>query len=254
MKKNYFKLVLLLFAGMVSFLSSNAQDLTIAQPNDLAGWNTSGGNIVTATGGSTAPTVQNGTAVCLTGYTLRLGSNTSYLEISSASNSTISKISFDVTGNSTSDATYIAVIAYSSDAGTTWSSAATSLTFTFDNNYNHTCTNYSNSSLPAGVNKIRIWRKYTDSNSASVGDGKTIRLGNLNVWSASISTGVSSQNIKGVSFDGKTINNAQQVNLSVFDLSGRFLLSSNQNIDMSGKSKGVYIVKSENGVMKININ
>lgn len=67
-------------------------------------------------------------------------------------------------------------------------------------------------------------------------------------------TGLSSARIDGVMFDGKIIRNAKQVNVSLFDISGRFILSSNQDIDMTGKAKGVYIVKSGSGIMKINQN
>ncbi|MBP8944755.1 MAG: putative Ig domain-containing protein [Paludibacteraceae bacterium] len=58
---------------------------------------------------------------------------------------------------------------------------------------------------------------------------------------------------KSMFFDGKVLHNPQQINLQVFDISGRLLVVSNKDIDMSSKAKGVYIVKSEEERMKINV-
>ncbi|MGC3979255.1 MAG: fibronectin type III domain-containing protein [Paludibacteraceae bacterium] len=69
----------------------------------------------------------------------------------------------------------------------------------------------------------------------------------------SIITGTSSAIIEAVTYDGKNILNPKGLNLSVFDISGRFILKSNQDINMSDKAKGIYVVKSGNGVMKISV-
>jgi hypothetical protein len=39
--------------------------------------------------------------------------------------------------------------------------------------------------------------------------------------------------------------------LNVFDTTGRLLISSKRDINMSGNSKGVYIVKGNAGILKI---
>ena len=64
-------------------------------------------------------------------------------------------------------------------------------------------------------------------------------------------TGLSQTQISGVTFDGKIIHNASNIDLQVFDVTGRRIVSSNQNINMSSASKGVYVVKSSIGTLKI---
>ncbi len=56
-----------------------------------------------------------------------------------------------------------------------------------------------------------------------------------------------------VTFDGKTIHNPKQISLQVFDVAGRSIISSNQNIKMNDKQKGIYIIKSDTRAMKINV-
>lgn len=66
-----------------------------------------------------------------------------------------------------------------------------------------------------------------------------------------IDTKVQSVNLKGVMFDGQTIINSSNVELQVFDITGRKVISSNKNIYMSSQAKGIYIVKSNDKMMKI---
>lgn len=66
-----------------------------------------------------------------------------------------------------------------------------------------------------------------------------------------LGTGISQNKINGVSFDGQTIHNSGNLELQVFDVTGRRILSSTKDIDMSGNSKGIYIVRSINGTLKI---
>ncbi len=54
-----------------------------------------------------------------------------------------------------------------------------------------------------------------------------------------------------VYLDGNIIRNIQSEKLSVFDFSGKLLLTSNQDIDLSNHVKGVYFVKGISGVIKI---
>ena len=66
-------------------------------------------------------------------------------------------------------------------------------------------------------------------------------------------TGMSQATISGVSFDGQTIRNENNQDLQVFDATGRMIVTSNRNINMSRSSKGIYIVKSTLGTLKIAI-
>lgn len=52
-------------------------------------------------------------------------------------------------------------------------------------------------------------------------------------------------------FDGQTISNTEKTELRLFDATGRLLVTSNNDINMNGRSKGVYIVKSEDKQLKI---
>nr|MBP8944756.1 DUF11 domain-containing protein [Paludibacteraceae bacterium] len=198
MKQVINKIIIICFLGLVSIGNASAQvgdeDIFINQPNNISGWTASGGNISVVPGGSTLPTVSSSSATCLSGYTLRIGSNAAYLEISSTT--TISRIAFDCTDNSTGTTSYTGVIAYSTDGGLTWCSEADALTFTFIG-YNNPCTHYDNSSLPAGINKMRIWRKYVNGGSG-VGSGQTIRMGNLSVWSTPLSPKIKTFTVNGV--------------------------------------------------------
>jgi hypothetical protein len=66
-----------------------------------------------------------------------------------------------------------------------------------------------------------------------------------------LGTSVSQISIKGVYFDGQIIHNDANLNLQVYDASGRIIVSSIKNINMSSSPKGVYMVKSNSGTLKI---
>jgi hypothetical protein len=64
-------------------------------------------------------------------------------------------------------------------------------------------------------------------------------------------SGLTQTKISGISFDGQNILNKENQNLQVFDATGRMLVSSTKNINMSTYSKGIYIVKSNSESLKI---
>jgi hypothetical protein len=64
-------------------------------------------------------------------------------------------------------------------------------------------------------------------------------------------TSLSKTQLSGVSFDGQTIHNVSNLDLQVFNVTGRKVKSSNKNIDMSANAKGIYFVKSNTAVIKI---
>ena len=66
-----------------------------------------------------------------------------------------------------------------------------------------------------------------------------------------LGTSISQTRIAGVYFDGLTIHNAAKLNLRVYDATGRMMVSSVKDINMSSSPKGVYVVKSTSGSLKI---
>lgn len=66
-----------------------------------------------------------------------------------------------------------------------------------------------------------------------------------------LGTSVSESHIKGVSFDGQTIRNNSNQYLQVFDVTGRLAVSSSKDINLSSAVKGIYLVKSTSGTLKI---
>jgi hypothetical protein len=64
-------------------------------------------------------------------------------------------------------------------------------------------------------------------------------------------TGIKLNTLEGVTFDGKTIRNAESINLKVFDATGRLVASSVKDINMNTQAKGIYIVRSDKGMLKI---
>ncbi len=68
-----------------------------------------------------------------------------------------------------------------------------------------------------------------------------------------LGTGINPVAINGVSFDGQIIHNNANIDLQVFDATGRMMVSSNKNIDMTSYSKGIYVVKSNAGTLKISL-
>lgn len=69
-----------------------------------------------------------------------------------------------------------------------------------------------------------------------------------------LGTSFAQTKIDGVSFDGQTVLNPTHQSLQVFDATGRFVLSSTDNINMNSRSKGIYIVKNGNQTFKIALN
>lgn len=175
MKKLFTKLNL---AALLMALSFNlvAQDLFIGQPTSIAGWTSTQNGISVAPGGSTLPTVSSGTSTCLNGSTLRIGSNSAYLQITSSN--PIARVKFDASGNATGTAIYTNIILTSSNGGTSWCTEAEGITFT-TTGYDQPCSVIDINNLPVGTNAIQIWRKF-----GNTGSGQTIRMGNLNVWSS----------------------------------------------------------------------
>ena len=68
---------------------------------------------------------------------------------------------------------------------------------------------------------------------------------------AGIYTGTSTVNNINISFDGQTLINPDKEAISVFDIAGRHVISSNIDINMSTQAKGIYIVRSDKGLLKI---
>ncbi len=66
-----------------------------------------------------------------------------------------------------------------------------------------------------------------------------------------LGTGISNAINDGVSFDGKIIHNHANLDLQVYDVTGRKVVYSNKDIHMNSNSSGIYIVKSINSTMKI---
>jgi hypothetical protein len=64
-------------------------------------------------------------------------------------------------------------------------------------------------------------------------------------------TGISQAAITGVTFDGQIIHNNSNLDLNVFDATGRWMVSSTKNINMASFAKGVYVVKSNQNSFKI---
>ena len=68
-----------------------------------------------------------------------------------------------------------------------------------------------------------------------------------------LGTGISATKLAGVTFDGQTIQNNANLDLQVYDVTGRKVVSSNKNINMNSNPNGIYIVKSQNGTLKITV-
>jgi hypothetical protein len=69
----------------------------------------------------------------------------------------------------------------------------------------------------------------------------------------SIVTGLTQTKIDGVYFDGQTIRNNACIDLQVYDAIGHLVASSNKDIDMGLRTKGIYIVKCNNGTFKLSL-
>lgn len=57
--------------------------------------------------------------------------------------------------------------------------------------------------------------------------------------------------LKGIVFDGATIRNITKEFIRVLDMSGRIIVSSDKDINMSTFNKGIYIIRGKSGVIKI---
>lgn len=57
--------------------------------------------------------------------------------------------------------------------------------------------------------------------------------------------------LKGIVFDGATIRNITKELIHVLDMSGRIIVSSDKDINMSTFNKGIYIIRGKSGVIKI---
>ena len=66
-----------------------------------------------------------------------------------------------------------------------------------------------------------------------------------------LGTALAQTTITGVTFDGQTIHNASNIDLQVFDSAGRKVISSSKDINMASNTRGVYLVKSKSGIIKI---
>lgn len=74
------------------------------------------------------------------------------------------------------------------------------------------------------------------------------------VWAKAEATGINNINeatIADVSFDGQTIHNNSNLYLQVFDFTGRVMVSSDKNVNMTSCPQGIYVVKSNSGTLKI---
>ncbi|MGC3978052.1 MAG: hypothetical protein QM751_07360 [Paludibacteraceae bacterium] len=79
----------------------------------------------------------------------------------------------------------------------------------------------------------------------------TIVIDEIKITKADLGTNTSTPKMDGVTFNGKTIYNKKRTALNIFDISGRFVVNSNQDIDMSSYANGFYLVKSDSNTMKI---
>lgn len=66
-------------------------------------------------------------------------------------------------------------------------------------------------------------------------------------------TAVNTTNMTSYFFDGQVIQNPEREALKVYDISGRMILESNENISMKSFSQGVYIIRAESSLLKITL-
>lgn len=66
-------------------------------------------------------------------------------------------------------------------------------------------------------------------------------------------TAVNSTNMTSYFFDGQVIQNPERETLKLYDISGRMILESNENISMKSFSQGVYIIRAETSLLKITL-
>jgi len=66
-----------------------------------------------------------------------------------------------------------------------------------------------------------------------------------------LGTSIAQTVLANVSFDGRIIRNPTNLDLQVFDTTGRLMVRSNRNINMGNNAKGIYIISSTSGTLKI---
>ena len=87
--------------------------------------------------------------------------------------------------------------------------------------------------------------------SYTVSDGINSKIYAVTIMDAT--TGLTQTKLAGVTFDGQIIHNNANLDLQVYDVTGRKVATSNKYINMSSNPKGIYIVKSINGTLKITL-
>jgi hypothetical protein len=62
---------------------------------------------------------------------------------------------------------------------------------------------------------------------------------------------IKTNNETSLSFDGKTLRNPNRELVRIYDATGRFIVTSSTDIEMTQFTKGIYVVKSTNGILKV---
>ena len=57
--------------------------------------------------------------------------------------------------------------------------------------------------------------------------------------------------LTGITFDGQTIQNNNHQMITVFDATGRLVVTSDKDVNMNGYAKGIYMIRGEKGQLKI---
>lgn len=92
---------------------------------------------------------------------------------------------------------------------------------------------------------------YNQTQNYTVSDGINTKVYVVTI--TGIWTGLSGSSTKEIYFDGKTIHNEANINLQIFDALGRTVVNTTQDINISSLNRGIYIVKSNVGSIKISI-
>ncbi len=76
---------------------------------------------------------------------------------------------------------------------------------------------------------------------------------NTKVYAVSVlEQGTGLQNtLTGITFDGQTIQNNNHQMITVFDATGRLVITSDKDVTMNGYAKGIYMIRGEKGQLKI---
>ena len=146
--------------------------------------------------------------------------------------------SFEVNGNSASVDHEASIVAIDLEPGTSLTNITPVLAVAPGTSYSPTGAQDFTTSLVTPV-------VYT------VTDGTSTKQYAVTITANGPGTKVEKVDNSSLAFDGQTIANTEKAELRLFDASGRLLLTSNNDINMNGRSKGVYIVKSEDKQLKI---